>query len=72
MNKDMEPDKKLLQTATLYILDYKLKFKRSHEPGEEPYDYEIPPYNIVINTADERLWITDGEGNPVEYKLVKV
>jgi hypothetical protein len=30
------------------------------------------PDSIVINTADQRLWLSDSEGNSVEYTLVPV
>jgi hypothetical protein len=53
---------------------FEIKFTRDVRPGSTPENIEgdIPPYSLVINTTDQRLWLSDADGKFHEYKLVKV
>jgi hypothetical protein len=47
-----------------------VKVTRSDEPGRVPG--VLFPYQWCVNTADQRLWIGNSNGKPVEYQLVEV
>jgi hypothetical protein len=69
----MKPHERLLSTAIVEIYppgfgDIKVRFKSTPIAGKVPDD--MIPDSIVINTADQRLWLSDSEGNPVEYTLI--
>lgn len=79
-----DPGKRLLETAQIYMRrpsfahddprHFEVRFTRDERPGSTPDNIEgsMPPYSLVINTADKRLWLSDGEGKFHEYRLEKV
>jgi len=49
-----------------------LTFKRSGRPNNMPtkFNHTAVPGEILINTADKRIWITDDNGNDIEIELL--
>ena len=71
----MRPHERFLTTAEFEIYspgisDIRVKFKQTSIPDKTPD--EMIPNSIVVNTADQRLWLSDENGKPVEYQLVEV
>jgi hypothetical protein len=71
----MTPHERLLSEGTVRLALNRLgnsvvSIKQTYITGKAPD--KMLPDSIIINTTDHRLWLSDSEGNPVEYKLVPV
>jgi len=72
----MDVVEKLLNTASIKHRSvgsgvHTLTFKRSGKPNNVPskFNHIVTPGEILINTADKRIWITDDNGNHIEIEL---